>query len=319
MSARAGPPNGSADRGTHGAATTLPLPSGATPLRRPGAPPSFTPPLLLSSDTSLPIGVPDLDAGIAALAGARRILVLTGAGVSQESGVPTFRGPGGLWRDRRAEELATPGAFARDPVLVWEWYGARRETVAACAPNAAHHALARLAAAPGLTVTIATQNVDGLHRVAGAALATDAARRAAWPVELHGSLADARCTRCDHRGPLDGPVDATSRATLPACPACGALLRPGVVWFGEALDGPTLDAAHAAASSADACLVVGTSALVHPAAGLPLATAGRGGRIVEVNPEPTPLTGHATVAIRAAAASAVPALIAGVLAARPTA
>jgi NAD-dependent deacetylase len=228
--------------------------------------------------------------------------------------VPTFRGAGGLWRSHRAEDLATPQAFARDPRLVWEWYGMRRETVAGCAPNAAHHALARLAAASPGRVTIATQNVDGLHRVAAAALPDAAGRDAARPVELHGSLADARCTRCDHLGPLDGAVDATSLDTLPRCPACGALLRPAVVWFGESLDGPTLSGTWAAAHEADVCLVVGTSALVHPAASLPLVTVERGGRIVEVNPEETPLTPHAAASIRGAAAAVVPALVDGALA-----
>lgn len=263
-----------------------------------------------------PLPTTDLAAPIALLAAARRFLVLTGAGVSQESGVPTFRGAGGLWRRHRAEELATPAAFARDPRLVWEWYGMRRETVAACAPNAAHRALARLAAASGGRATIATQNVDGLHRLAADALPDPAARRAARPIELHGSLADARCTRCEHRGPLAGPVDATSVGTLPRCPACGALLRPAVVWFGESLDAETLDGAWDAASGADVCLVVGTSALVHPAAALPLVAAERGGRIIEVNPEATPLTPRAAVSIRGAAAAVVPSLVDGALAAR---
>src|SRR5690606_5044725 len=130
----------------------------------------------------------------------RRLLVLTGAGVSQESGVPTFRGAEGLWRSFRPEELATPGAFARDPRTVWAWYRWRRRRIAPCAPNAAHLALARLAARhPG--VTLVTQNVDGLHDLAAALVAREAgaARPAALPVTLHGSLYRSRCTRCDHR------------------------------------------------------------------------------------------------------------------------
>ena len=190
----------------------------------------------------------------------------------------------------------------------------RREAVAACRPNPAHHALARLAADPARAVCLATQNVDGLHRVAADALATADERRRAWPIELHGSLADARCTRCAHHAPLAGAVDATSERTLPRCPRCAAPLRPAVVWFGEALDARTLDRAATAAAEADVCLVVGTSALVHPAAALPLATAARGGRIVEVNPEATPLTPHAAVSIRGAAAEVVPPLVDGALA-----
>jgi len=260
-----------------------------------------------------PLPTADLAPAIALLAAARRILVLTGAGVSQESGVPTFRGAGGLWRSHRAEDLATPAAFARDPRLVWEWYAMRREAVAACAPNSAHHALARLAASGG-RATIVTQNVDGLHRLAADALPEGGGRRAAWPVELHGSLADDLCTRCDRRGPPAGPVDASAVETLPRCAACGAPLRPGVVWFGESLDPTTLARAWDCATDADVCLVVGTSALVHPAASLPLVTLERGGRIVEVNPEETPLTAHAAVSVRGGAAATVPALVDGALA-----
>jgi NAD-dependent deacetylase len=240
------------------------------------------------------------------VANARRILVLTGAGVSAESGVPTFRGDGGLWKSFRAEELATPGAFARDPRLVWEWYQWRRDLVARCAPNAAHHALARLALGRD-GVTIATQNVDGLHARAAheAAGAGDATR--ALPLELHGSLFATRCAECG-RDAGDVTVDATSLSTLPRC-GCGGLLRPGVVWFGESLDPTVLGAATAAAAEADVAIVVGTSALVHPAAGLASYTLANGGTVIEVNPDATPLSGRATVALRGAAGSVVPALL----------
>ena len=238
---------------------------------------------------------------------AARIVVLTGAGVSAESGVPTFRGAGGLWKQFRPEDLATPEAFARDPRLVWEWYAWRRTLVAECAPNAAHRALAEWALRRG-TVTIVTQNVDGLHTRA----ARDAARSAdplpALPVEVHGSLLRDRCSACDVRSE-PRPVDATSLATLPRCDRCGGMLRPDVVWFGEMLDEAVLATADAAAASADVCLVVGTSALVHPAASLPLRTRARGGAVIEVNPEETPLTRGAAVSIRGAAAAVVPALV----------
>ena len=249
----------------------------------------------------------DLTAAAAALRDARRLVIFTGAGVSAESGVPTFRGAGGLWRSFRAEELATPQAFARDPRLVWEWYLWRRELVSRCAPNAAHHAIARLAASrPG--VTVVTQNVDGLHQRAEREAGGAGASRV---IALHGSLFGTRCARCDHVAPDDTPVDATSRETLPHCPRCDALLRPGVVWFGEQLDPAVLDAAFAAAEEADACLVVGTSAVVHPAAGVAMAAARRGAALVEVNAEDTPLSGLARWTFRARAGELVPALLGG--------
>lgn len=247
----------------------------------------------------------------ALLSAARRVVVLSGAGVSAESGVPTFRGPDGLWRSHRAEDLATPQAFARDPRLVWEWYAWRRDVVARCEPNAAHFALARHALAHEHTV-IVTQNVDGLHaeaarREAHAAGSADASR--AMPLELHGSLFVTRCTTCAWRRDDRDAVDATSHETLPRCGWCGALARPGVVWFGEVLDETVLGRAFAEAAVADVCLVVGTSAVVHPAASVALATCRAGGRVIEVNPDDTPLTRHAAVTIRERAATAVPAIV----------
>lgn len=245
----------------------------------------------------------------ALLAGAERIVVLTGAGVSAESGVPTFRGAGGLWKSFRAEELATPEAFARDPRLVWEWYAWRRELVARCEPNAAHRALARLALGRE-GVTLVTQNVDGLHaRAAREESGASGDPAPAMPLELHGNLFATRCVACgaDAGEPT---IDATSRDTLPRCARCGGLLRPGVVWFGELLDPRVLGAAEAAAGAADVALVVGTSALVYPAAGLSSHTLACGGAVVEVNPDATPLTGRATLALRGAAGAVVPALVA---------
>ena len=245
------------------------------------------------------------------IADADRIVVLTGAGVSAESGVPTFRGAGGLWKSFRAEELATPQAFARDPRLVWEWYAWRRALVAECRPNAAHDALARLAIGHAGT-TLVTQNVDGLHARAAREVAAemacpgDASR--AMPLELHGNLFATRCVDCG-RDAGEVAVDATSVDTLPRCASCGGLLRPGVVWFGESLDPAVLDAAIDAAASADVALVVGTSALVHPAAGLAAHTLARGGALIEVNPDETPLSARATVALRGAAGSVVPAIV----------
>ncbi len=238
----------------------------------------------------------------ALLCEAAQVVVLTGAGISAESGVPTFRGADGLWKTHRAEDLATPEAFARDPRLVWEWYGWRRELVAACAPNAAHSALAAAARErPGRHII--TQNVDGLHAMV-------AGDDGAQPLELHGSLFRTQCTRCGASWDDRQPVDATSGATLPRCMECRALARPGVVWFGESLDPRVLGNAVRLASAADACLVVGTSAVVYPAAGLAELTRRAGGSIIEVNVTPTPLTSSATVAIRGTAVSVIPLLFA---------
>jgi NAD-dependent deacetylase len=249
----------------------------------------------------------DIARARALLDDAARVVVLTGAGVSAESGVPTFRGAGGLWKQFRPEDLATPEAFARDPRLVWEWYAWRRMLVAECAPNAAHRALAAWALREG-TVTIVTQNVDGLHTRAAREAAGSADPLPGLPVEVHGSLLRDRCSACDARSE-PRPVDVRSLATLPRCDRCGGMLRPDVVWFGEMLDEAVLATADAAAASADVCLVVGTSALVHPAASLPSRTRAHGGVVVEVNPEETPLTGAATVSVRGRAADVVPRLV----------
>lgn len=247
----------------------------------------------------------------ALLAEAGRVVVLTGAGVSAESGVPTFRGESGLWRSHRPEELATPQAFRRDPVLVWSWYQWRRELVARCAPNPGHRALAAFAARRPDT-RIVTQNVDGLHQVAAREEEARTGRRPAHPpLELHGGLFRNRCLGCGTRSSgRDRAVDTTSARTLPRCDGCDALLRPDVVWFGEGLDGDVLDAAFSAAQAADVCLVVGTSALVQPAASLPLATLEAGGALVEVNPAPTPLTGRCRVALRGPGGTLLPDLLA---------
>ena len=240
---------------------------------------------------------------------AARVVVLTGAGVSAESGVPTFRGTGGLWRNFRPEQLATPEAFARDPRLVWEWYAWRLAEVARCRPNAAHRALARLALSrPG--VRLITQNVDGLHADAAVEEAglLGVPADPALPLELHGAIRRARCTGCGERQAVAADDDALA-SPPPRCNRCGALLRPDVVWFGEPLDSAILDEATRLAAAADLCLVIGTSAVVWPAAGLASLAARRGGVVIEVNPEATPLSGEATLVIRAAAAVAVPMIV----------
>ncbi len=256
---------------------------------------------------------------------ARRILILTGAGVSAESGVPTFRGPDGHWRKHKPEDLATPKAFQADPRLVWEWYGWRRQRVGACRPNPAHEAIARLALS-NQDARLVTQNVDGLHESALEELASDGppsqtsegrsgemSQRVlpAAPIRLHGSLFQTRCTRCDPRTSDRHPVDATSEASLPKCEMCTGLLRPDVVWFGEGLDPEILNSAIELAETAEVCLVVGTSALVQPAASLPLLTRESGGVVVEVNPEVTPLTEVAASSIRGLAGEILPKLLSG--------
>lgn len=227
------------------------------------------------------------------LAGSATPVVLTGAGISAESGVPTFRGEDGLWKSFRAEELATPGAFARDPVLVWEWYDWRRALVAKVEPNAAHYALAGLEAAHP-EMTLITQNVDGLHALAGSTRV----------LELHGSIWRVRCTGCgalreDRTVPLDIP---------PKC-ACGALLRPDVVWFGEQLPVGVIEDAFASAAAADFVLVVGTSGVVQPAASLAVRAKSAGAFVVEINIDTTPLTDVADVFLEGGVAEMVPALV----------
>jgi NAD-dependent deacetylase len=255
-------------------------------------------------------GVPELKADARALLErAERIVVLTGAGVSAESGVPTFRGPGGIWKSHRAEGLATPEAFARDPRLVWEWYAWRRGVVGGCKPNPAHRALARLALRHPSALLV-TQNVDGLHHRAADMAAAGSDATPAYPLELHGAIHRDRCCACARRTPARAAVDTTSEERLPRCERCGGMLRPDVVWFGEALDADLLAAAFDAAARADVCLVVGTSAVVYPAAAIPEGTLARGGAVIEVNPDTTPLTERATVSLRASAASVLPDLLA---------
>ena len=225
---------------------------------------------------------------------ARSVAVLTGAGISAESGVPTFRGPGGLWRQYRPEDLATPEAFRRDPRLVWEWYDWRRQRIAQARPNAGHEALVRLERSKPRFWLI-TQNVDGLHERAGS-------RRV---IKLHGDIWLVRCVVC-------GREQRDERVPLPELPprcACGGLLRPGVVWFGEALPPGAWEAAEQAVREAEVLLVVGTSAVVYPAAGLiPLAQA-CGARVIEVNPEETPMSARLDCSLRGPAGEILPALI----------
>jgi NAD-dependent deacetylase len=226
---------------------------------------------------------------------ARSVAVLTGAGVSAESGVPTFRGNNGLWKQYRAEDLATPGAFARDPKLVWEWYDWRRGLIAQAQPNDGHRALVELEKRLS-SFTLITQNVDGLHEVAGSRNV----------LEVHGSIWKIRCTSCGHER-MD------RRALLPEIPPkceCGALLRPGVVWFGEALPSRVWQDAETAARTAEVFLLIGTSAVVYPAAGLAQIAKASGARVVEINIAETVLSDSIDEFLQGPSGELLPQLIA---------
>ncbi len=232
------------------------------------------------------------------LRSARYLLVLTGAGISAESGIPTFRGgKDGLWNRYDPQELATPEALHRNPRLVWEWYNWRRSLILKAHPNPGHRALVDLEQRFGSRFLLVTQNVDGLHQQAGSQRL----------VEIHGNIFRERCVRCglERENRTVYPED-----TLPPrCPRCGGLLRPGVVFFGETLPEDALSQAFAAAQRADVILVVGTSAVVYPAAALPYEVKNHGGRIVEINPQSTPLSPLAEVSLHAPAGQALPELV----------
>ncbi|XP_023940792.1 NAD-dependent protein deacylase sirtuin-5, mitochondrial [Bicyclus anynana] len=235
------------------------------------------------------------------LDGAKEVVILSGAGISAESGIPTFRGAGGYWRKYQAASLATPEAFHTSPSLVWEFYHYRREVAAKAQPNAGHLAIADYEKKNGANkkITVITQNVDGLHKRAGTNNL----------IELHGNLYKTRCTKCKevlentdspicealaNRGAPDSNVVGSDIPvkSLPHCrkPNCGGLLRPHIVWFGEGLDPIVLEQAGAAMSSCDVCLVVGTSSVVYPAAMFAPQAAQRGAIVAEFNIEPTPAT-----------------------------
>ena len=224
----------------------------------------------------------------------RSIAVLTGAGISAESGVPTFRGSAGLWRQFRPEELATPVAFARNPTLVWEWYAWRRELLSRVQPNAGHLALVTLErSVPEFSVI--TQNVDGLHHLAGSERV----------LEVHGSIWKLRCTVCSREW-----LDRTVPLPVPPSCSCGGLARPGVVWFGESLPSDVWAAAEETVRRCDVLLVVGTSAVVYPAAGLvPLARSVRA-LVIEVNIEPTPLSAGVDYVLSGPSGEILPSLLA---------
>lgn len=231
------------------------------------------------------------------LAGAQRVAALTGAGISAESGIPTFRSKDGLWKNYSPEQLATPDAFARDPRLVWEWYDWRRGVIQKAQPNAGHFALAELERSIP-TFELITQNVDGLHDRAGSKNI----------LKLHGDIWEVRCRDCG--GVERNETTAAAHyGTLPPRCRCGGLLRPGVVWFGESLPDEVWEHALEAAAQAQVLMVVGTSAVVYPAAGLAEVARKAGARVAVVNPEATPVDSMADWVLRGPSGELLPRLL----------
>ncbi len=228
------------------------------------------------------------------LAGAAAVTVVTGAGISADSGIPTFRGNDGLWNKYRPEELASPEAFARDPRLVWTWYNWRRELIAAKQPNPAHHALVELERRVN-TFRIITQNVDGFHSLAGSQSVS----------EIHGNIWKVRCTQCGRvAANRDVPI-----AVPPCCAVCRGLLRPHIVWFGESLDPGELRQSHDALRDCEVLLIIGTSGVVYPAASFGAVAKARGAFVAELNRDPTPQSDLVDAAIHGAAKDLVPELL----------
>jgi len=226
---------------------------------------------------------------------AKRVVVLTGAGISAESGVPTFRGDDGLWKKFRPEELANFDAFIRNPDLVWEWYQYRRKLITEVKPNPGHYALAQMEELfPDFLLV--TQNVDDLHRKAGNRQI----------VELHGNILRNRCIQCNA---FYTELEWEGGEKVPRCPKCGGLIRPDVVWFGELLPPGAMEKAEEAARNCDVFFSVGTSAVVYPAASLPAVALQHGAFVVEINPEPTPVSEIAHIVIRAKAGEALPEIV----------
>jgi NAD-dependent deacetylase len=226
---------------------------------------------------------------------ARSVVAFTGAGVSAESGVPTFRSPEGIWAKFKPEELASMGGFMRNPELVWEWYAHRKRIMRKVRPNPGHEALARLERlVPRLTVV--TQNIDGLHHRAGSSAV----------LELHGSIERNYCMACGRRHSNEEVLAGTG---VPHCLQCGGMVRPDVVWFGEQLPEEEWEGAVRVSGAADVFYSIGTSAVVYPAASLPLVALDAGAYVVEVNPEPTPLTQKVHEFLQGAAGAVLPAIV----------
>ena len=231
---------------------------------------------------------------LTALAGARNVVAFTGAGMSSESGVPTFRGTDGIWKKFKPEELANVDAFMKNPELVWEWYAHRKRIIAGIQPNPGHYALAKMEKMFS-RFAIVTQNIDNLHRRAGSTTV----------YELHGNIERNYCMEC--HAPYSNEEILRSQG-VPHCHECNGIVRPDVVWFGELLPDDEWEKAVRAAESADVLFSIGTSGVVYPAASIPLMAVQRGAYVVEINPEPTPLTDRADTYLKGQAGVILPAL-----------
>ncbi|RLG88579.1 MAG: NAD-dependent protein deacylase [Thermoprotei archaeon] len=221
------------------------------------------------------------------------VVVFTGAGISAEAGIPTFRGAQGLWTKYRPEELATPKAFKKNPKKVWEWYVWRLEIILRSKPTLAHRIIAELERR-GIVKVIITQNVDELHQDAGS-------RRV---IELHGSIRRARCTKCSYKTKLME----IPREIPPHCPKCGALLRPDVVWFGEEVPRVAFEESMREASICDSMIIIGTSGVVFPAAYIPIIAKSKGAILIEINPSRSALTSYVDIHIGTEASKALKAI-----------
>ncbi len=231
---------------------------------------------------------------VARLSDAQNVVAFTGAGISAESGVPTFRGADGIWGKMKPEELASMEGFMKNPALVWEWYAHRKKIIAEIAPNAGHAALVRMEELfPH--VAVITQNIDNLHRRAGSTTV----------FELHGNIERNFCMKC---GTNVSNAEVLASPGVPLCQSCGGMIRPDVVWFGEMLPEEEWEQSVRAAERADVFLSIGTSAVVYPAASLPLVAKRSGAYLVEINPEPTPLTEKTDEFLQGPSGSILPAL-----------
>ena len=233
---------------------------------------------------------PQIEEAVEIMRSSDYIVALTGAGISKESNVPTFRGEDGLWRNYDPMELATPQAFERDPKLVWEWYSWRQDLIGNCSPNPAHSVLASWEEA-GLLRSIITQNVDGLHRRAGSK----------HVLEVHGNIWRAKCTSCPYTSILEKAAEG-----VPHCPECNELLRPDVVWFGESLDAGVMNQVYGELGKSDLLFIIGTSAMVQPAASFPMIVTKNDGKLIEINPETTPLSEYVDLRLGGKAGEILP-------------
>lgn len=223
---------------------------------------------------------------------ANNIVILTGAGISAESGIPTFRGDQGLWKDIRPEDIATPEAFAKDPKFVWEWYDLRRQTIIEAEPNPGHYALVELENKKE-GFTLITQNIDGLHKRSGNKNI----------IEMHGNIWQMRCTKCGH---IYFDYEVPLKQLPPSCKKCGEMTRPNVVWFNEIIPMSTIDACVIAIDNCDVMLIVGTSGVVEPAASMGLMAVRTGKKVIEINLDTTPGTGLYHLSLRGKSGEILP-------------